>query len=58
LVDVTKIAQYTLLDFFLGVRFTAPTIDLRPAGGDAGLHPVTGKIAIGDLRMESSCAFA
>ena len=37
LVHAIEIAQDALLDFFLGVRFTMPTIDLRPAG-DAGLH--------------------
>ena len=51
MVDVFEIVFDAFLDLFAGIGFTAPAIDLRPAG-NAGPHPVAGKITIDDLLVE------
>src|SRR5690242_19163285 len=51
-INVIEIMQDTLFDLLFGVGFAAPTVYLGPAS-DAGLHPVTGKIAVDDLLIES-----
>jgi hypothetical protein len=39
------------LDLLVGIGFSAPAVDLRPAG-DAGLDPVTCEIAVDRLVIE------
>src|ERR1700731_1638598 len=46
--DVIEIELHALLDFFLVVDFTAPAVDLRPAG-DAGLDAMAREIAVNGL---------